>query len=371
MANLTVLFFSRNDTEKAVELIKDIDPIADEIVVVDQSGKEKKAILETFKKKSRMAKLKMYDAPALGYPEPLQMYAFLKCSNEWVLRIDTDERISEPLKRDIKKIISTTKSDGFSIKRYEDASLSNRGKVFTWQTRIFKRSKTTYTGILHEQPQVAGNLARLEDDSQYMLHVAELMSRGSNTNSTMYNAVHEIDYRLSYDLYNRKMMEYLAKFIVADPDTAARTTLGRLLNGWMRSYETLLFRRRDSEISNFDYFVYAASTSLGFYLLNREFRNMLNSFRAGAAVANMISAWKRKPDSRTYFEISKIINKMGIIRFLGLDDPAVVDALTDRYKDKQQGIQLLISLLKEKYLETTASPDASPESMTQPAPVEE
>lgn len=344
---LTVLFFSRNDTDKAVELIRDMASFADEIVVCDSSDDEQKKVLTDFKHKTKLSTLKIYNVPALGYPEPVQAYAFLKCSNEWILRLDTDERISDGLKRDIKKVIASG-SDGFSLRRYEEATFEDRGKVFTWQTRIFKKSKTHYTGILHEQPQVDGTLDKLDADDYYMLHVTTLMSHGKPT-SAGYSAIHRIDKRLSYALYNKKMLDYLAKFLITDPKKASRTVLGRLLIGWMSFYEAVLFRGKDSEISNFDYFMYAWSTSVGFFLINRDFKHLHHSFEGAFNTVRDIKRWRMEPDGKICFEISKIINNLGIIKFLGLDDPQVVDNITKRYHGEPQGIQLLISLLKERY----------------------
>jgi len=173
---LTILFFSRNDIDNAIGLVNDIKDIADEIVLIDQSDREQKRKLMAFKRKAGIKKFKVYDCVALGYPEPLQAYAFTKCTNEWVLRLDTDERIPEALKRDMKRIISATKMDGFAIRRYEYAGADGRSDFATWQVRLFKRSRTEYTGVLHEQPIVHGALGKLGDDGYYISHSEGLMN---------------------------------------------------------------------------------------------------------------------------------------------------------------------------------------------------
>lgn len=348
MNKLTVLFFSRNDTEKAVDLINNIKGIADEIVVIDQSDDNKKAVLISFKKKSKMTKLKIYNAVALGYAEPLQAYAFLKCGNDWVLRLDTDERPSDALMRDIKGIINTTDSDGFAIRRYENAKIENRGTMFTWQTRLFRKSRTTYTGILHEQPNVDGKLSRLDDDAYYINHFDEFKGNAAGK----YFVIKLIDNKLSYELYNKKMIEYVAKFLVRNKEDAKKTVLGKVVRYWMLFYEKILFRKPDEEISTFDYFIYNFIVEIGLqWLMARTVGNPIRMIRWAWFKAKEVKALNDAPDGEIYFEISKVVNKVGIIIYLGLDNPDVVDALTQKYKDKPQGISLLISLLKERYID--------------------
>ena len=43
---------------------------------------------------------------------------------------------------------------------------------------------------------------------------------------------------------------------------------------------------------------------------------------------------------------------MGVTRYLGLDDPKVVERLNKKYRNKKQGVDLLISLLREKYMKS-------------------
>jgi len=47
--------------------------------------------------------------------------------------------------------------------------------------------------------------------------------------------------------------------------------------------------------------------------------------------------------------IIKELRKQGIIRYLGLDNPKKVSMLAEKYKNKEQGIGLLIKMLDERY----------------------
>lgn len=91
MQKLSVLIFSKNDAHKAIGLIEDIYGIADEIVLVDSSESAQRNTILNAKRRNKLGKLRVFYAVALGYPDPLRMYALSKCKNEWVLLIDTDE----------------------------------------------------------------------------------------------------------------------------------------------------------------------------------------------------------------------------------------------------------------------------------------
>jgi hypothetical protein len=62
--------------------------------------------------------------------------------------------------------------------------------------------------------------------------------------------------------------------------------------------------------------------------------------------------WQKEGQSRLFFEISKEINKVGIIRFLELDNEKQAELIYLANKDKEQGIGLLMDLLVWKYLQT-------------------
>ena len=62
-----------------------------------------------------------------------------------------------------------------------------------------------------------------------------------------------------------------------------------------------------------------------------------------------LKEWKSAPDNEEVFEISKILHKIGLIRFLELDKEKTIIYLNKKYRNKKQGVELLMNLLKEKY----------------------
>ena len=72
---LSVLIFSRNDIDNALDLINDVYDFADDIVLVDSSSAKLHEELIRKKAKRSLSKLRVFYVVPLGYPDPLRMYA--------------------------------------------------------------------------------------------------------------------------------------------------------------------------------------------------------------------------------------------------------------------------------------------------------
>lgn len=343
MENLSLLIFSRNDIKNLLSLIQDIYDITDDIVVIDSSDEDERTFLDKERSRLKLDKVRVFYVVAIGMTEPLRPYGFSKCKNEWVLTIDTDERINEDLKRGIIRIITESSSDGFAIKRYEEASRSGVTSFFTWQIRLVKKSKATYKGELHEQPKIDGKLSRLPEN-YCMLHMQELR-RGSLSDYPQL----EIFERLSYSMYNKKTLEYLSRLMMPDNKEIETIISGKLIRSILLAYEKITLRKPDKEISSFDYFVFNFMRDLAYLIKQNDFRGVLHLFPRELKKINHINDLRRRADGDENFEISKIIDNIGIIKMLGLGDEKTIMRLNKEFINKPQGINLLIQLIKDEY----------------------
>ena len=96
---------------------------------------------------------------SLGHVEPLHLYEIGKCKGEWILYLDTDERINEQLKNDLKRLIEKLNTSWHLINRITIENESKRiiSKHTDKQLRLYKQNKVTYYGYIHELPKVKGN----------------------------------------------------------------------------------------------------------------------------------------------------------------------------------------------------------------------
>ena len=343
MENLSLLIFSRNDIKNLLGLIQDTYNITNDIVVIDSSDKNEREFLDKEKSHLKLDKVRVFYVVAIGLPETLRPYGFSKCKNEWVLTIDTDERINEDLKRGIMDIINEASSDGFAIKRYEEASKSGVTPFFTWQIRLVRKSKALYKGELHEQPKIDGKLSKLPEN-YCMLHMQELR-RGSLSDYPQL----EIFERLSYLMYNKKTLEYLSRLIMPDNKDIGTTLSGKLIRSILLGYEHITLRKPDKEISSFDYFVFNFMRDLAYLIKQNDAKGILHLFSRELNRVNHINDLKKRVDGNENFEISKIIDDIGIIKMLRLEDEKTILRLNKEFMNKPQGIGLLIQLIKDEY----------------------
>lgn len=340
---LSLLVFSRNDVEKTLALIDDMYSYVDEVVLVDSSDSRAHNRLLHEKQGRKLDKLRIFYAVALSYPDPLRMYAIKKCRYRWIMLIDTDERISQGLKKDLKKILGGARCSAFALRRYEDVRNEVHSSHYNWQIRLFLKDRTGFGGMLHEEPIIRGRVVRLTDDNYFMDHISEIKGRSSMEYYKMMKFT-----RMSYATFNETMVDYLYKLTVPDYRTDKTASAGwvyRLLTG----YEILGRKKPDEELSNFDYFVFYFSYSMFIGISTKNIRWALNSGRYALDMINNMKEWKAEPDGNEVFEISKILHKMGLIRFLDLDKDSTIEQLNRKYLGKKQGVELLMKLLKERY----------------------
>jgi hypothetical protein len=340
---LSALIFSRNGMHKTLSLIGDVYDYVDEIVLIDSSDERVHEALLHEKNKRKLKKLRVFYAVALGYPDPLRMYALSKCRYDWILLIDTDERLSPSLKSDLHRLIHGADYVAFSIRRYEDVDGAKKGAYTNWQTRLFKKSRISYRGMIHEEPIVSGSTLKLVRNDYFMDHVNKLRSGTAKEYSVM-----ERFFRMSYRSFNDRFVDQFHKITVPKRQDAAGS-FGGSMNSFLRLYEKLGNKNLDDEISDFDYFafyyLYAVMTNLK---LHRP-SGVIMSYKDGRGRLGLIKEWRRSPDGDTEFEISKTLYRIGLIRFLELDNGRTILKINKRYRNKEAGIGLLIKLLKLRY----------------------
>jgi len=341
----TLLIFSRNDTKNALDLADSLHDIADEVVIIDSSDK---AEHETLAKEAKKRGISVYYIIPFGYVEPLRPYGISKCKNEWVLYLDTDERLNEEFAKSINEIIASSRCDAFAIKRYEESNPKGHTAFFTWQIRLFKKSKISFKGIIHEQPAVHGRLCTL--DSYYIEHRTDLMHHAANN----YNKMMVFE-TLSYADYNTVMLDYVRKFFALDTQTLKAKLLLGFASLMLNAYELLLLKKKDQELALRDYQWFYFIRSLAYSFRQRRFGSLSEIWNGQKKYLAYIEEERAKLakeygiTKQDLFEISKILNRQGVIKYLGFDKPENVDLLSKRYDGKAKGIDFTIRLIIEKY----------------------
>ncbi|MDE1850869.1 MAG: hypothetical protein KGH54_03700 [Candidatus Micrarchaeota archaeon] len=347
MEKLSVVAFSRNDYDKAILFVKELYPYCEEIVIVDSSDrKDRERFIRAM---GKYKKLKVYYALAIGYPDPIFMYGINKCSNKWVLYLDTDERMSSELEKKVHEIISTTDADAINIKRYEEVQkqgdISQRGTFFTWQIHLFKKGAVEFQGLIHEQPKVYGKLDYITDNELYLEHVVPLMEH-----QTMeYHRMEKYE-RFCYRQYNSRIVDYFGKVTLAGGGKAEETTGGRLIRSALLAYEALGGKKKEQEVSNLDYWLLFLAKNYAYEIKAGSLKGFLDVIPRSMRYMKRLREWQSEPDGKENFLISRLINDIGITKFLRLDDERNIKRMNRLYMDKEpKGLKRLMELMTMTY----------------------
>lgn len=339
---LSVLIFSRNDVSDALDLIRDMYNIADEIVIIDSSTDKLHESLLTAKKKEHLDKLRIFYVVPIGYPDPLRMYALSKCKNRWVLLIDTDERLSDYAKDVIINDISNTKASAIAIKRYEQVR-HTPGRFFTWQVRLFRKNRVKFKGILHEQPEVKGLTLR-ESNAFYIKHMVKFGHHSSSEYSKI-----SIFERMTYRIFRKRLLNYVHKTVLPSGSNIGNTYVGKFIDALLNSYQKLKLRGDQDELSYLDYLLFYFIVDSAYRVKDKGFLSLLKPVRLRDEYikTSMIVPKNMRPDE--VLEISKIIYDKGVTEFLGIESERNIKKINKKYENRYDGIGLLIEMIITRY----------------------
>lgn len=110
MTLISAVIITYNEEKSIARCIKSLQPVCDEIIVVDSYSSDKT------EKICRDLGVKFFQNPFDGYREQ-KNYALQYASNDYVLSLDADEALSEELKDEILKIKDSLKYDCYYFNR--------------------------------------------------------------------------------------------------------------------------------------------------------------------------------------------------------------------------------------------------------------
>ncbi len=166
---LSVIIITKNEEKNIKECLESVK-WADEIILVDAYSEDR--TVDVAKKYTDKIFLREWT----GFADQ-KNYALSLASNEWILSIDADERVSHFLKQKLESLLSEKnylkEFDGFLIKR-DNYFLGRRIRSCGWnkdyQLRLFRKSKTKLTNrLVHEGFEVDGKIGKI---SEPLIHLS-------------------------------------------------------------------------------------------------------------------------------------------------------------------------------------------------------
>lgn len=155
------------DEENRIQACLESVKWASEIVVVDTGSKDR--TLEIVKKYTD----KIYDVPSQDFAEA-RNFAMKKISGDWVLYVDADERVLEPLRKEVEVMITSTLFGAYAISRKNiifGKEVSYGPFRPDWVIRLIKKENFGgWIGKIHEQPNFKGKLGYSKNSLLHLTH---------------------------------------------------------------------------------------------------------------------------------------------------------------------------------------------------------
>ena len=161
MNRLTVCVIAQNEQEDLPRLLRSVEIIADEIVVVDGGSRDRTSEV------AQELGAKVFPRAFTNFAEQ-KNFAASRASNDWIFMLDADEELSEELKKSV--VEWKARKPEFPV--YEMARLSwylgawiHHSRWYPdWQRRIYRRDRATFQGTVHEALRFKGQAGRLRGD---------------------------------------------------------------------------------------------------------------------------------------------------------------------------------------------------------------
>jgi glycosyltransferase involved in cell wall biosynthesis len=169
MAKLSIALATFNEEKNLKDCLNSVKTIADEIIVVDGSSNDNTVNIA----KEYNAKVLVTDNPQIFHIN--KQKAIDMATNDWILQLDADERLTKELSEEIKEILHRNpEENGFWIPRknwFLGRFLMKGGQYPDYTLRLYKRGKGSLPQKdVHEQAVVEGKIGYLKNP---LIHMAD------------------------------------------------------------------------------------------------------------------------------------------------------------------------------------------------------
>ncbi|HWX52078.1 MAG TPA: glycosyltransferase [Solirubrobacteraceae bacterium] len=156
-ASVTACLVIRNEEAVIERCLSSLEGVVDEIVVVHDGDCEDRTLEIAARHGCRV-----FVQPLVGHAESATVFAFEEARGEWILSLDADEFLSEPLREQLPRLVADPAVNGYELvwkmwdgRRY----ISERGPH---KLALFRRSRVHVLGTVHAIEQVDPPVVRTE-----------------------------------------------------------------------------------------------------------------------------------------------------------------------------------------------------------------
>lgn len=203
--------------EKNIERVMNSVSWADEILVCDMQSDDDTAII------AKKLGAKVIFHKRMGYVEPARNFAISKTSYNWVLVVDADEEIPDPLAKKLEQIVS---EDGVIT----HVEIPRKNIIFNkwiknslwwpdYNTRFFKKASVKWSDKIHIPPKTEGQGLTLSVDERHaIIHynyatVSQFIDRMNRYTTIQAKNLISDGYKFEWiDLITKPLGEFLSRF---------------------------------------------------------------------------------------------------------------------------------------------------------------
>ncbi|HSD98496.1 MAG TPA: glycosyltransferase family 2 protein [Patescibacteria group bacterium] len=157
---LSAIIIAKNAEELLKDCIESVT-FCDEIIVVDDNSTDKTVHI------AKLLHAKVIKGIENNFAEN-RTIGLKEARGEWVLYIDTDERVSVDLKKEIEQTVSSSEFAAYKLKRKNFYFGNHEWPKIEELERLFKKENLKgWYGKLHETPRIEGSVGILHG---YLLH---------------------------------------------------------------------------------------------------------------------------------------------------------------------------------------------------------
>ncbi len=178
--SLSVVINTKNAASMLERCLKSVKFLAAEIIVMDMNSTDATlAIAEKFS-------AKVYHHEDAGYADPARNAALAKATQDWILVVDADEEIPNPLREKLPDLLADTTVNGYFLPRQNliFGQVASAGWWPDYQLRLFRRGTVNWPPEVHGVAQVTGKTIYLPAKPEFsFLHynyatIDEFIDRG-------------------------------------------------------------------------------------------------------------------------------------------------------------------------------------------------
>lgn len=155
--SISACLVARNEEAVVERCLKSMCDVVDEIVFVHDGECEDRTI-----EIAERYGCRVFTRPLVGHAEASTVFAYEQARGDWILSIDADEYLSEPLRKELRDLVRDEQVNGYELLwRLSDGEryITDNGP---YKLALFRRSSVHLFGMIHAAEQVDPPVRQIE-----------------------------------------------------------------------------------------------------------------------------------------------------------------------------------------------------------------